>query len=388
MSKNNSISLSTLTLIIYFLLMPFDIILLPGIGSVVKIWGIVVLFTYLFSIKFVKVDRQIFWIFLFLFYCIFSLIYSPSVQTSTSELTSILLNYALVFVVCSFKEYNDKEKKLLFNSIVISGIFMVALTLLFPSYDITGRLSIKIGDSTQDENYINGYILFTYIAIIYSLFFKKKKIIPLILLFALIAFTIMTGSRGALIAELVMLVIFIFISIKNMKNPRLKLLSIISLSVIMLVLVLFYENILSLFPPEVAKRFTFNYIQENGATNRENLWLKTWNAYCSGNLFNWLFGFGIGTVKLYTGGKVTHNVFLQFLLELGIIGLLIFILLLISFLRCALKSKNYMMFTLLIGYIIMMMSLSITTYKPIYNCFIIISIMAQGTQKNVKKLVF
>ena len=135
---------------------------------------------------------------------------------------------------------------------------------------------------------------------------------------------------------------------------------------------------MSLLPEEVAVRFTPEYIEEYGSTGRSAIWLYLLNRYSVSGIFRTLFGYGFGTVAYLNeyNHLVAHNMWIEHLLAVGAIGLLIFVCMQAAYFAAAWRSKEIFVISAYTGYLVMMLSLTLLSYKPIWNCMIMILIIS------------
>lgn len=171
---------------------------------------------------------------------------------------------------------------------------------------------------------------------------NKKSIIYILPWIITILMTLMTGSRNAFLAEAVS-IIFIYLIIQRQKNQRIsKLVTtiiVVSIFLVIAYMVLPYMGV-------NLERYNFVELVESGGTNRTTIWKLLIPVLLSEYL---LFGYGPGYYcsanivsglvnRAYTN---THNVFIEVWGELGIIGLMCFVgLVITSFYKVYSKLKN------------------------------------------------
>ena len=68
----------------------------------------------------------------------------------------------------------------------------------------------------------------------------------------------------------------------------------------------------------------------------------------------------------------------------GIVGEIIFVIMIYRYVRAALKSKDAFLIGSYTGFLIMMMSLSLISYKPIWNCMMMIMIVTRNNEMTVR----
>lgn len=219
---------------------------------------------------------------------------------------------------------NDKFQLSINTLIIISISFLLTLSYYLYgnnfSTEYTGFEDERTGFA--DINYVACIIGFgTLLAIIE--FFKNKKIqlpymvfLIVVILSSVIAL-LLNASRGSMLALGVGIAILILLSKRSMK------VKIISILVLLIMgLYLYTNNYMDLL------LYRINNDDSAGGSGRIDIWmtkLKLWSE--SDSILNLIFGYGyVGGRKLGVIGQVAfHNDFLAFLVEYGIIGLIIFI---------------------------------------------------------------
>lgn len=376
-------------LAIYFIMMPFDVFRISGTGTILRYYALFIVgatfLTTVNNVRNVRIPMNGFTLnmFAFLVMCLVSILYSINTSASVAAFTTLALNFALVFC-CNFYNYSYNDIKLLEKALLIGGIFTIILSFRFADFSERGRMTLSILDDTADQNYINGYLLFALGFAIHRWLFLKTKILNKILMificFAVLLFTMYTGSRGALIAELFMFIAAVMINfIITKKDTR----YFILLFIVVLVLILSFNYILSLLPEEIAIRYSTDYIGENNTTGRLDIWSTLLTRFFNDTSFSILFGKGIGTSSDYNtlNGLVAHNAFIDMLIGTGFVGVIFYIGMFVSSIKRAWKTQNYMILLTLLGYIVMMMSLSLVAFKPIFNALLMINIVEKYLSK-------
>lgn len=384
-SDKERIGITAKLLALYFVLMPLDSIDVLGMGSLLRIIAIFPIASIIIINKKSKIqlNRMSKWALLYTASILLSCVYSISFSDSLSSARRLLINMVLILCVGSmYDEYNRSEYIFLMKALVLGGVANIILTFLNPeTTSRTGRLTLSIAGSTQDMNYINGYMLFA-LAFFMKKLIKDKKLYALAPIVVIFVFTLMTGSRGSLLALAAIVIssiLYIFFVDRNIKPGTV----LVTIFVVVL-FCLFYDRILMLIAPQVAERFTFKFIQNYRGINRTDLWIYILNKFKGADIFRQIFGFGTGTVYIvndYTH-QVAHNLWLDHLIANGIVGLIIFTGMQVCFLKAALKSKDVVLITSYIGLLAMCLTLSLVSYKPIWNCMMMIMIASQIKEKS------
>ena len=144
---------------------------------------------------------------------------------------------------------------------------------------------------------------------------------------------------------------------------------IFAVAVVLIVMALSFDFILSLLPESVSVRFSLEYLEEKGTVGRGRTWAFLWNYFKESNMLRMLFGNGYGTTALINEIKhrVAHNLYLDNLITLGIVGLMLQLSIQGTVLHIFRKHKKYELMGGFIGMMGMCLSLSLTASKPIWN---------------------
>lgn len=375
------IKISTWLLALYLILAPLDFMpVIPGV-SLSKMLIIIPLIGYVFYVRDIKIiiDRYFIISVLYVILIMISLLYSYDPSATMQRIITISLNVGVTLVLSTL-EYNNTEIKIIKRSIVLSGWFTLLLMIIYSSFHIDGRLTVSINGTYQDPNYLTGFLLF---AIIYYLddFIDKKRITSIIKLIIFLAFVMLTGSRGGTIA---ILGAMLFYLLAFVKSNRIKISSIIFIFVFVLIAIVSFKLIINLLPDYITNRYTLSFTIEDGGANRFDIWKTILDNFESTTIFHKFFGMGAGTISHFSlHGKSAHNIWIESMMEIGIIGTIIFFIYYFKHLFKAYKMREYVVFATFIGYIIMGMSMSLSSYKPIWNIILLILILKNGNARQL-----
>lgn len=366
-TKNEPIRPVVYALCLYFMLCGADSFHIGKIGSILKIIALIPLAMALLDLKKFRIRcsaltvlQLIFWVL-----ALISLLYSVDIDRTIPSVSTLTLNLMLVFVLGIMEQYNERELQYLQKALLMGGWITIGLLILFSDVSAGGRLTLLLGSQTQDQNYINGYFLYAFSWHCARLLLDKKKvhIIAIIFMFAIV---LLTGSRGALLAFALVLFVHLCFSFVHSKHViRNLVLAVVSFAVVFLAL----ELVLAQMPENVAQRFSWDYIEEKGTTGRTQAWAFLLRHFSEDSMFRMLFGHGYGTTMVintaYNG--VAHNLYFDNLITLGIFGVLLQLAIQGMVLRNLFKSKQLVLLGAYLGMICMCMSLSLVSYKPIWN---------------------
>ena len=144
-------------------------------------------------------------------------------------------------------------------------------------------------------------------------------------------------------------------------------------------------------PTEVTQRYDVSYTIKDGGAGREEIWKNVLYNYKNSPEFNKIFGWGAGTISYFNNrGMVAHNIWIESLMEIGIIGVIVLLIFYFTYLKKAYTMGEYMIVASYIGYMIMTISMSLYSYKPIWNIIILIIILKNNRYEvgnNISKVI-
>ena len=251
-------------------------------------------------------------------------------------------NISFVFMVVILVTPKKQEIELLFVMIIATSL-LASLFIFFIYSDLGGgRRTIGLFNTYIDPNYLCGIMLVA----IYSLFYfvihnYKNKVLRILLpLLGIVIFVAMflTGSRTFIVA---LVLSFIIIMSYLLFFKRKYVIVAISISVLIIGYLGFY-----LILPEGLK-YRFSIAGMLGVWETENnvgripIWIKSLPAFKEHPLLGWGGGSGFFITNLFYGSSVAfHNIFIESLLELGIVGFFIVLSYFVISLIFSYKNKN------------------------------------------------
>ena len=278
-----------------------------------------------------KNSATIFWIVLFFGTCIISAFFSSDRAESVDYVQRMLLGVTFALVIASCN-----NKKLFLQGCSIYSLILLGISFvqyLLPSFYVSsvlplisqnrstlvlGAINVGYAVGLTNGTSING----CFMAIGFCLYWakavtsKKNKILNLLIAALFFGMTFATGKRSY---SLILIVIFV-LSVGFVDNSRdfikrtLKL-----LGIVLLALALFY--LASLQIPSlnnIMNKFIYYIGQGDISNGRFELYVDALTAFKE----HPLFGIGINASGTVLGGAV-HNSYLQWLVEFGVIGIII-----------------------------------------------------------------
>jgi O-antigen ligase len=324
---------------------------------------------------------------LFTVFAFCSMIWSVAVDVSIGRVVSYVLLFALLISGSMFK-YTEVELNKIKYALAWSSRLTALVMLIFAEY-VRGRFRL-MGIIEEDPNYLCAYLAFGVIYAFGVLTTKNmlwKKILAVVELIVYFYLVLISGSRGGLLAIVVAAVVyFLTYGEKKIKYIGRKIVLIVLVAVLTIVMIDYLPEYLKL-------RFTIANVIEDGGSGRTELWKQTFELFASGNLFRQLFGVGTATVAWcfsnygYSEVNVTHNMFIETLAELGVIGLVLYSLAIFAFIKAAFKIKDKYSFAVIFCMFIMSLSTSIYTFKPYFNIMLFIIMLQNMQTKDVEMSV-
>lgn len=275
-------------------------------------------------------------VFLFVFYCFFSLSYSPSFNYGLDK----ILNLFLFFVVgiLFFSLLNKNEFEIILRYLVY---FIASLSIIYIFLNSMNGFQNRIGLLGAGSITTGRFFSFACILSMYFLISEKRIKYLFIFIFLLIA-VFLSGSRGNFLFILLALIVpWIF----NNFRVFLK-----SFTVFIILIYLGFEFSLYEKIPFV---YRYTLLFEGGGDSISTRFDSFKMAIA---IFenNFLFGVGIGGYSFhslgYDGFDYPHNIFLEIGAELGFVG--VFLFLLIISLSFILGRNNFIILSLLIFYVL------------------------------------
>jgi len=371
-SDLNKIRLGVFLIAVHFLLTPLDFYPIFSGISIVRILSVIPISGCLLQIpnQKIKFNKYIIILLFYFLLILLSSLYSVDIHKTYSRALSVGSNILFIIILTTI-DYNEKEIFFLKRIMVFSGWLVLALILIFSSYELTeGRLTLHMRGAAQDPNYLVGYLMFTFVYYFNGLI-TRKRWINIIYIGIILYIILMTGSRGGIIAIIGSVAFCFFLWLKS-NRIKPKTISIMALAFVSITITIIY--IFRYLPEAIVNRFYISYTIKDRGANRFDIWISIVNNYKNFPFFNLIFGQGAGTILNFTNGNAGHNLWLEHLLELGFIGLFILIVMYLVFFAKILHLKENVVTSVFLGYILLTMSLSLYSYKPIWNIIIIILI--------------
>lgn len=357
----------------YFLLLSFDFVAIASGVSVGRLAAFITIALCLFEAPRwrLRTDCIGALVSAFLFVCICSLFSIPVGFSEFNSYFTVFLNILLVAIACAVT-FTADDILLWKRCLVVAAILLGVLAIVSPgqvgSQWVSGRVVPNVMGSQQDPNEFCGYYLLPIASMTYFGIQRRNPAFIAMLVFFFYT-VLMTGSRGGLMAVGVSFIVALASAVRNDKHRILICLAAICA---LLILSLNFEFILRLFPDAISSRFLSGKADMGTAESRMAIWSQLISAYFDSNVLQQLFGHGFGTTTLANSAHlVAHNVYIELLYDVGILGFLSFAGMLITACLCAARRRDYVVLAALLGEAVLIASLSSFWSKTLWGLLIL-----------------
>lgn len=327
----------------------------------------------------------------FALWCFLSVVWSINFQSSFDRATTQILFVILLLSVSGY-HFNNTEIRYTFKCLIWSSRITAFFVLLSADYLPGGRLYLG-GAIREDPNYLCAYFMFAVVFDVMILLSVastlSKKAIGCVELAIYLYIVLATGSRGglfALIAAVSIILLFYRDRSQSIGNSLYKRILFIAALFLAFSIVQLYIS------EDVLLRYSYESISESNGTGRYELWKDAISAFDHSTLLRQLVGYGTGTARDITylfpfyRHNVFHNIYIENLLEIGIIGICFYIVHIFSFVIYVLRRGEIYPLAILAGMIVLSLSTSLYAFKPFWNILIYILILNQSNEKSITEL--
>lgn len=298
-------------------------------------------------------------IFIFILFSGISFLASNPFSLSSSL---VLFTFSLLFLV--FVINKDIIDKIFFSKWVLFSSAILILTYINSFSFSEYRFSLAFGNEV-DPNYFASSLGLISATLLYQIL-KKRKILFILPYLVIILIVLESGSRGALLSMIVIALVQLFLNIT--KKNWLKYIIIIFVSF----LVISYS--LNFFNSDLINRFRLQNIQDG--SGRLEIWKNYFHIFFELPIYKKILGVGISnssvTYYQYFGYlKNTHNLYINVLIDFGLFGLVLMLIIQGMMLHRIIKSKNTLAISVYLALITssMFLDMQITRYFWFVNIF-------------------
>ena len=291
------------------------------------------------------------------------------------------LTAAMMFVIASGRSYNEKELKLFFRASLLSILIVFSAVAANFSSAMECRLEITIIQS-MDPNFF-GCGLCVVIAMSMASCMEKKKHWMVIFAPMLFFVILLTGSRGAMLVGAGMLFCWTLAAISRKKY----FLPIITVLLTYLFFIIFTYCVKSIgHSTLLIDRVNPKTLAEDSGAGRLQIWMAAFDTFLEAGPMRKIFGFGHGGFRAavnyiapgYTNPYSSHNMYVNALIEGGVVGLILLLLAFIQIFFFAVKRRNLWGALAVIGFALEGVSLDAQIYQVFPWAFIVAALFKGG----------
>ncbi|MBR0303864.1 MAG: O-antigen ligase family protein [Clostridia bacterium] len=382
MANKEKISLDCIMACLYFVCLPLTVITTP-FGSMLKV--VTIPTVAVLSIRLLMGKSRLSFNYihvaytLYVLYTVSQLLFFQSDRAVTTTRDMVL--GLLTFILISVRIYNEREKEFIETVWLVVGV--ICIVAAFTSHevvsDIEERAVIKIFGFEEDQNQFCSYFIMPAIICVKRIT-ERRKLTPLyVAMILLIMYAILkTGSRGGLIGVVVGLAAYILLGIKGAKKKII----IFTCAILVACIVIFI--IFPLLPASVTERYSIAQVKEDKGSGRFELWeyllsytLKKPERIIRGSGVLSSYGILFDAPDRTFKNGVAHNTFVQIFSDQGLIGLILFSVVMIAcIIRPLGTDKIYT--CAFIALMAFSMSLTFYVFKPYLNIMIMCAMSFKG----------
>jgi O-antigen ligase len=294
-----------------------------------------ILFTFLYTFGFkysrLMVFKKIFFpFFLFHIFYILSCAYSPSEHYYIEKATKVVLN--IVIFLAPFFLLTKKEDFISLSKIMYFLHIILLLILIYNFFD-DNLYSILYEFEDSDKKIPSYQVVSTILALFIAFHWNKKDLFSSILNNLSIIFLLMLSSKGAILF-LALIILIRYFKQKKVNFKRL----VFILGIIVIPIYLYSDLILEKLKSRV---FIGNNFGEDVSSQTRLFLLQR-----AGTLFleNPIFGIGLGGFGIVDTGSddrlAPHNLFMEVIMETGVVGGVVFLILIFQIFKVIYKEKS------------------------------------------------
>ncbi len=381
------VSIDCIMTCLYFACLPFTVVTTPMGMSVLKlitypVVAVLGLRLFIGNTKPIRLNIVHAMYTVYVIYTFSQLFYYRAEISVTNTKDMLLILVAMLLI--TMRVYNDNEKRLIESTWVLVGLICIYL-IVFQSMSLNqyeSRKIIKIFGFEEDPNYFCMYFVMPILICIKRIISKSKLLLFYLAEALLILYSVFqTGSRGGLIGVLVGVFFAVILAIRGAKAKVAFIVTGILAAVIVTTV------IFPMLPEDIQERYTIEDVVESRGTGRFDTWEYA-IEYTSENPIRLLKGSGLmSTYEIFsytdrTDSGFAHNQLIQVLFDQGLIGLIIYLILIAACILRNIKNEPYTACAF-ISAMAFSMSLTIYVLKPYINILMMCAMNYEYEQAGV-----
>ena len=382
--SRSKIHLSVYWLALYFLVLPIGTALSGLVGDI-SVLNYIAVGYLVFAITDCRarivLRRRFCFVYAYVFYAMFSFLWSGVYQFDWYVATFVI--NALILVFALSRSYSEKEKDLLKKAILLSGVICIIISLFHISSALEFRLYITLTSTMDPNDFACG--LSVIIAYLLLRLQKQRGVLNLLMLLALLGIIILSGSRTAMLMCALMIALWVAVSFvqgKRIANPKLTMLIMLAVPICVLLLI-------GTLPAYLLDRMDISSLFKDNGAGRFSIWKAALREFATSNPLHMLVGHGHGSFRTavnyiapgHTEPYYAHNMFVNALIEGGLIGLGFLLLAFAQGFKWSYKKKNIVGLLCLAALAIEGMGLDVQTYRIFPIAFVMVWLFEEPTAR-------
>lgn len=355
---------------LYFGLVPFDNIKELTGDTITKTLGLIII-AFIVIYLIIKRTKSLKLNFINTTYLIVFLIYSFTYFVLSKVDDGNYIRFCFLFLLFFLSSQLSLKKEVLgkiFNySTVIIAIISISSILLNLSLTYLDRTHYYIWNGLSvDANIYCSTLIFPVLFSLNNVLEGKgkKKILYMLMLVPMILSIFISGSRGGLLAIGVGILFLLLFNNKSKTYNKV---------IFIVILILLIYIIMPYLPSNIVNRLSLSAIAEDKASARFEIWEYAFNKFKSESVFYMIFGNGFLSFKNALGIRsVSHNLFVQTLIEGGIVMIMILVSLFVKIIKYFKNNNSAFMISFVVSLLIMSCSLDVIVSRFFWNSMIII----------------
>lgn len=318
--------------------------------KIVKVFFAGICLVHIIAKKKVYIDKYILWMMVFTFFCGLSINWAISKENAKTMLSTLILNNICIFLIINLV-YEDKSRiKLIINSIIFSSIALGLRIAIEYGPFVFASGGRGGGNGMMSANTIGMVASIASVLCVYCFKNQEKyRILYMIALIMNLIIMILSGSRKAILFFLIPIIIYYILNSKNILATIRKIIIsvVICISAFMMLMKIpfLYDNVG--YRVETMINGFLGEGESDASTNMRLAMVEWGMEWFKDRPY---FGYGINNYKTLLGTKNTsygaegvyaHNNYVELLVDVGIIGTLIYYYIYIVILKNGIKKwKN------------------------------------------------
>ncbi len=369
--NGRTVSLFVKSLSFYFVCLIFGVMNIGAVGSALKLLAALPMTIMLYergaTIRWARVNN---YFLLFVLMCSLSFFWSLNRSATASRIVTQLLFVLLLYAATSY-EYSDAELQYMKGALILSSRLSLAAVLLF-SVLSEGRIVLE-GTINEDPNYLCGYFAFGIVhamAVLLSRAPFRKTVVSVVELAGYLYVVVGSGSRGGTLAIAASILAVFFWGGSRTQLVFTKTWKKVLLVLLFCAALVFVTGYVS---QDALDRFSMEDILSTGGTGRLTIWEDTLTLFLDSSLWRKLVGYGTGAARTivkafsFRRDHIMHNIHLENLVEIGLIGALFYLGHTLTYLRAAWRQQDKFAFASMCCMVVLALSTSLSAYKPYWN---------------------